>query len=178
MITKIISGGQTGADRAGLNVAIELGIEHGGWAPKGFFAEDGRIPSCYKLKEYPVDGYPARTEQNILDSDGTVVFTYGRPAPDSGSELTLKLARRHKIPVLHIDLHKPPADSAKKLIEWFRKHEIKTLNVAGSRSSDNRTVVSVGHQTRLILKAAILVYHHIIADRLPRPQPPQEEHAN
>lgn len=76
MIKKTLSGGQTGADRAGLNVAIELGLDHGGWAPKGFAAEDGIIPKIYNLKEMPVRGYPSRTEQNILDSDATAIFYY------------------------------------------------------------------------------------------------------
>ena len=76
MIQKIISGGQTGADQAALDAAIKLGISHGGWIPKGRITEHGPLPDRYKLQEMPTDSYPARTEQNIIDSDGTV--NYGR----------------------------------------------------------------------------------------------------
>ena len=77
MIDKIISGGQTGADRAALDVAIELGIPHGGWVPKGRKTEAGRLPAKYQLKEMPTDSYPERTEQNVLDSDGTLIISHG-----------------------------------------------------------------------------------------------------
>lgn len=89
MIEKIISGGQTGADRAGLDVAIELGIPHGGWIPKGRKTEEGPLPAKYKLKEMRTTSYPKRTEKNILDSDGTVIFTFGKLT--GGSELTRRL---------------------------------------------------------------------------------------
>ena len=72
MIQKIISGGQTGADQAALDAAIKLGISHGGWIPKGRITEDGPLLDKYKLQEMPTDSYPARTEQNVIDSDGTV----------------------------------------------------------------------------------------------------------
>ena len=78
MIKKIISGGQTGADQAGLEAAIELGIAHGGWIPKGRKTEDGPLPAKYKLKEMGTTSYPKRTEQNILDSEGTVIYNVGK----------------------------------------------------------------------------------------------------
>ncbi len=76
MITRIISGAQTGADRAGIDAAIESGIPYGGWIPKGRKAEDGTVPETYtELQELIRGGYPKRTEQNVIDSDGTVIFT-------------------------------------------------------------------------------------------------------
>jgi hypothetical protein len=72
---EIVSGGQTGADRATLNVAIALGLEHGGWCPKGWRAEDGSIDLRYQLKEATTSRYVRRTEWNVRDSDGTVIFT-------------------------------------------------------------------------------------------------------
>ena len=102
MIKKIISGGQTGADRAALDAAIESGFEHGGWAPKGMKAEDGRIPDKYNLKEMPTSSYPKRTEQNIVDSDGTIIVSHGPLT--GGSLLTQNLAIDHHKPCKHIDL--------------------------------------------------------------------------
>jgi hypothetical protein len=78
MLTKIISGGQTGADRAALDAAIEYGVPHGGWIPKGRRTEDGRLPDRYILQETSNIGYPQRTKLNILDSDGTLIFSHGK----------------------------------------------------------------------------------------------------
>ncbi len=78
MLKKIISGGQTGADQAALDAAIKLGIPHGGWIPKGRSTENGKLPDKYKLKEMPTKSYPNRTEQNVIDSDGTLIITHGK----------------------------------------------------------------------------------------------------
>ncbi len=78
MIKRIISGGQTGADQAALDVAIKLDISHGGWIPKGRLTEDGPLPDKYKLQEMPTSSYPKRTEKNILDSDGTLILSHGK----------------------------------------------------------------------------------------------------
>ena len=102
MITKIISGGQTGADQAALDAAIELGIEHGGWVPKGRKTENGRLPKRYRVKEITSIDYETRTELNILDSDGTLIFTHGKLADES--VLTKRLAQKHNKPCLHIDI--------------------------------------------------------------------------
>lgn len=134
MIQKIISGGQTGADQAGLDVAIELGIPHGGWIPKGRKTEDGILPEKYHLKEMPTTSYPKRTEQNIVDSDATIVFSYGPLS--GGSALTARLAKKHGKPLLYIDLDKIDIESAaKKVRGWLSNHPTKRLNVAGSRAS-------------------------------------------
>src|SRR4029077_12697814 len=78
MLRKIISGGQSGADRAGLDFAIETGLEHGGYVPRGRKAEDGKIDDRYNMVELSTTSYPARTRRNIEESDGTVIFSLER----------------------------------------------------------------------------------------------------
>ncbi|ABW68524.1 putative molybdenum carrier protein [Desulfosudis oleivorans] len=132
-LKKIISGGQTGADRAGLDAAMDAGIEYGGWLPKGRKAEDGIVPARYtKLQELSRGGYPKRTEQNVIDSDGTIIFTFGRLT--GGSDLTRQLAEKHGRPWLHIDLTRI-ADPVTEIQDWLRTNKIKVLNIAGSRES-------------------------------------------
>ena len=128
---KIVSGGQTGVDRAALDVALELGLPCGGWCPKGRRAEDGTIPEHYPLQETATDAYPERTELNVRDSDATLVLTRGKP--DRGTALTVKLARRLRKPCRIIDLATPEATQA--IRTWLIAHEVKTLNVAGPRES-------------------------------------------
>jgi len=134
MIAKIISGGQTGADRGGLDAAIELNIPHGGRCPRGRLAEDGVIPVKYRLQEMNSPDYLKRTEQNIVDSDATVVFTYG--APSGGSKRTVQFAARHKRPCLHADLTRPADAVVEQVKTWLETlGEGIVLNVAGSRES-------------------------------------------
>lgn len=129
----IISGGQTGADRAALDFAIKHGIPQGGWCPKGRKALDGPLDERYKLRETPSDGYPERTEWNVRDSDATVVFTLADP-PSGGSKKTLTLAKKHKKPSLH--LHRGLLAVPDKLVAFLEKHQpVRRLNVAGSRES-------------------------------------------
>ena len=130
-LRKIVSGGQTGVDRAALDVAIALGIAHGGWCPAGRLAEDGRIPPHYALRETESSVYGVRTEWNVRDSDGTLVLATG--APRGGSALTCQLARTHGKPLLVVDLAKPPPPTA--VHDWLAAHAIGTLNVAGPRAS-------------------------------------------
>ena len=87
MIEKIISGGQTGADQGALDAAINLGIPHGGWIPKGRITEDGPLPDRYNLIEMPSASYPDRTRKNIRESDGTLILSHSRLT--SGSELQI-----------------------------------------------------------------------------------------
>jgi hypothetical protein len=134
MIEKIISGGQTGADQAGLNVAIELGLPHGGSCPRGRKSEAGRIPERYNLVEHESSDYPPRTAANVRDSDGTVVFTLG--APERGSALTIDLCERAFKPSLHLDLERVSTEEAARLLKtWIEEKKIKVLNVAGNRES-------------------------------------------
>ena len=149
MIKKIISGGQTGADRAALDVAIELGIPHGGWIPKGRKTEDGKLPEKYQLKEMPTESYLKRTEKNVIDSDGTLIVSHGKLT--GGSELTLQLAIQHKKKLLHIDLNEIRGFSAAQLIQsWIVRNGIKTLNVAGPKKSKDPDIYE---DTARLLKA-------------------------
>ena len=133
-IKKIISGGQTGADQGALDIAIKLGIPHGGWIPKGRLTEDGPLPDKYALNEMPTASYPKRTEKNILDSDGTMILSYGPLA--GGSSLTMKLAKKHKKPVFHLDLNSMFIFKAVEDVNaWISEYQIEVLNVAGSRAS-------------------------------------------
>jgi hypothetical protein len=132
-IEKIISGGQTGVDRAALDVAMELGIPCGGWCPKGRRAEDGRIPEHYPLQEASSKEYPVRTRLNVEDSDGTLVLTSG--SPKGGTALTLKLAQQLHKPFLLIDLARDAAPSVFRL--WLQKNHILILNVAGPREGES-----------------------------------------
>lgn len=130
---KIISGGQTGVDRAALDAAIEAGIPHGGWCPRGRLAEDGRIPDEYELVETESPDYPARTEQNVLDADATLILHRGPLS--GGTVLTLRMAERYGRPSLVVDLDDglDPAD----VRSWLEGRSVETLNVAGPRESQN-----------------------------------------
>ena len=141
-IKKVVSGGQTGVDRAALDAALAFGIPCGGWCPKGRLAEDGPIPARYPLNETPSCDYPARTEWNVRDSDGTLVLSWGRPS--GGTALTIALARRLKRPCLVIDLE--PADlSCEKIAAWIDLHDVAVLNVAGPRESAGLPIYRKAH---------------------------------
>jgi hypothetical protein len=132
-ITKIISGGQTGADKAGLDVALAHDFPHGGWCPKGRKAEDGPIDAKYDLIETPSANYLQRTEWNVRDSDGTVVFTMAKEIT-GGSMRTIDFAKKHNKPCLHVS----QADSTLPesiVTQFIKQHGIKLLNIAGSRES-------------------------------------------
>lgn len=134
MIEKIISGGQTGADQGALDAAIALGVEHGGWIPKGRKTEIGPLPKKYHLKEMVSPSYPKRTEKNVLDSQGTLILTNGRLT--GGSSLTKKYAVQHGLPWLHVNLDKVAIPEAIDMVKcWVKENRIKALNVAGSRES-------------------------------------------
>ena len=161
MIEKIISGGQTGADRAALDVAIELGIEHGGWIPKGRKTENGLLPDKYKLQEMSTASYPKRTEQNILDSDGTLLICHGKLT--GGSALTYKLAKKHGRPCLHVDVNKTNGFRAAVLvISWIIEHGIEVLNVAGPRASKDPEIYQ---NTKDILETVL--HLGIVQDNMP-----------
>lgn len=134
MLKKIISGGQTGADRAALDFAIRHKIPHGGWVPNGRIAEDGPLPKKYKLTEMPTDSYHARTEMNVEGSDGTVIISHG--AISGGSAYTEEMATKHSKPCLHLDLNQVDVLPASlELLDWVDETGIETLNVAGPRAS-------------------------------------------
>jgi predicted Rossmann-fold nucleotide-binding protein len=132
---KIISGGQTGVDRAALAVALKHGIEAGGWCPAGRLDEFGRIPDQYPVQELAVGGFSERTLQNVKDSDGTVIIYPGKLG--SGTEQTVRFCIEQRRPHQLIDASKISAKVGAKLISDFvRKHKIDFLNVAGPRQSE------------------------------------------
>ena len=139
MIKKIISGGQTGADQAALDAAIKLGIPHGGWIPKGRLTENGPLSKKYALTEMPVTSYTLRTEQNVIDSNGTLIISHGKLT--EGSDYTRKMALKHHRSWLHIDLNKIPAFKAANMIRtWIKENGIEILNVAGPRKSKDNLI--------------------------------------
>ena len=141
MIKKIISGGQTGADRAALDVAITLGIPHSGWIPKGRMTEDGPLPAKYQLKEMPTDSYEARTEQNVLDSDGTLIIARGKLT--GGTDYTREITLRHRKQMLWIDLDLiGHYDAALLAASWIKLQRVNILNIAGPKASEDNQIYS------------------------------------
>lgn len=135
-LRKIISGGQTGADRGALDAALEAGFPCGGWCPEGRKAEDGPIDARYPVQVLPGAGYRKRTIRNIQDSDGTVIFCGGQPI--GGSALTFDQCKRLGKPCLVIDTRElTPSRAAETLVEALELHHIQVLNVAGA--SESRT---------------------------------------
>lgn len=136
-MNRIISGGQTGADRAALDAAITVGIAHGGWCPKGRRAEDGVIPNRYDLHETRSPNSAVRTRRNVFDAGGTVLFTRGEPT--GGSRLTAAIAREADKPLLQLDVEfiQKHFEAARDTFnDWIERHDIRVLNVAGSRESE------------------------------------------
>ena len=150
MLQKIISGGQTGADRAALDWAVaHPGIDHGGWCPLNRLAEDGRIDDRYLLQETPHDGYSQRTEWNVRESDATVIFSIATELT-GGSLLTLELARQWKRPALHVS-QKKTENPGETLRQFVDDHFVETLNVAGPRISGEP---GIGEFVRTVLDDA------------------------
>lgn len=153
MLEKIISGGQTGADQGALDAAIEAGLAHGGWIPKGRKTESGPLPAAYQLKEMPTTAYPPRTARNVAEADATVIVSHG--PLKGGSLLTQTLARNQAKPVLHLDLSQTAAfAAARQLSDWLRESGIRVLNVAGPRASEDPAIYQ---KTRDIITTAILL---------------------
>lgn len=132
----MISGGQTGVDRAALDVAIELGLPHGGWCPSGRKAEDGPIPGRYALRETDSPRYDIRTARNVADSDGTLIIYRG--ILQGGTALTRDYARRQGKPLLLVDLDHPVFPEFVR--GWLVAENIHVLNVAGPRESQSNGI--------------------------------------
>ena len=144
-LDKIISGGQTGVDRAALDVALELAIPCGGWCPLGRRSEDGAIPDHYPLQEAPTANYADRTALNVRDSDATLILA---KAPlRGGTALTQKFAERYRRPCLVVDPRE--AKSVAMVLEWLTANHVKVLNVAGPREGLRQ---DVAHSAALFLK--------------------------
>ena len=148
---RVISGGQTGVDRAALDVALRLGIPCGGWCPRGRLAEDGPLALTYPLCETPSTDYAERTLWNVRDSDGTLILTYGKPL--GGTALTRVFALKEDKPFLAVDLIESPSVAPAR--EWIREHAIRILNVAGPRTS---TCPGVYDLAVLFLESLLIPY--------------------
>jgi hypothetical protein len=140
-VERIISGGQTGVDRAALDVALRWGLSHGGWCPRGRLAEDGVIPAQYQLRQTESADYPVRTERNVIDSDGTLIIYRTRLV--GGTALTRRLAVKHQRPCCVVDLARRVRTA--RVRRWLVQHAIRNLNVAGPRES---SAPGIGRATR------------------------------
>jgi hypothetical protein len=166
MIKKIISGGQTGADRAALDVAIRLGIPHSGWILKGRITERGPLPERYRLQEMPTDSHPARTEQNVIDSDGTLIVARGSLTGET--DYTRQMTLKHKKQLLGIDLEQTNLyDAASLVASWIKMRRIEILNVAGPRASKDRQIYP---DVIMILERAIKILRDEERDSHTKPQ--------
>lgn len=168
-IKEIVSGGQTGVDRAALDVAIEHNIPHGGWCPYGRKAEDGIIPAKYNLKESPtptpeenidVDAiYKKRTELNARDSDGTLIII--KDAPIGGTLYTIEMAQKHKKPylVFYISTN----SDIREAVDWIIMNNIHKLNVAGPRASQTANIYNFSYVVlQQLLNHLLLIKNHPI----------------
>lgn len=145
----VISGGQTGVDRAALDAAQKLEIPVAGWCPRGRRAEDGQIPLDYPLTETDSWNYAVRTECNVRDSDGTLIIA--REALSGGTKLTAGLARRHDRPLHVVILDGNPAensrtDEVQSVVDWIVARKIRVLNVAGPRGSSDDQIQDIAEQ--------------------------------
>ena len=130
---KIISGGQTGVDRAALDFALNHYIPCGGWCPKGRLAEDGEIPDKYPLTETSTSDYKQRTEKNIIDSNVSLIIHAGRM--DKGTKLTIELCKEYHKPVFLINTKVKHLKTD--IIRWIEENNIDVLNIAGPRESNS-----------------------------------------
>jgi len=141
-LRKIISGGQTGVDRAALDVARVHDVPVGGWCPRGRRAEDGAIPERYPLRETPSEEYAQRTAWNVRDSDGTLIIA---PAPlEGGTAFTREEAEDQGKPVLHVRPNDPvPVPMIR---AWGTENGVRLLNVAGPRASEVEGIYEDAYQ--------------------------------
>ena len=151
LLSRIVSGGQTGVDRAALDAAIAAGIETGGWCPRDRRCEDGIIPAHYPLRETASRSYAVRTEWNVRDSNGTLILVLDRIS--SGTRLTVDSAKAQSQP-LRIEYLIPEARPGllneevalerrvAEVADWIRREQIQTLNIAGPRGSSRQDVYS------------------------------------
>jgi len=166
---KIISGGQTGVDRAALDAAMEKGMEVGGWCPRDRRSEEGAIPVHYPLKETAARSYAVRTERNVMDSDGTLILVLNEIS--SGTRLTVDAARAQGKPLKIEHLANPvsggllmaensSAEQADSVVDWIQCHKIRVLNVAGPRGSSSPEIYPKAR-----------AFMELVLDRLPTDAP-------
>jgi hypothetical protein len=148
---KIISGGQTGVDRAALDFAIQSGFAHGGWCPRGRLAEDGVIPPIYRLRETDSAAYDERTEKNVLDSEATLIVTRAKEL-SGGTTFTKTCAEQQGRPLLVVYERDGVSSSATALSKFLKRNKVRTLNVAGPRESQ---ALGLGKFVRELLVTAL-----------------------
>jgi Circularly permutated YpsA SLOG family len=147
-LVRIVSGGQTGVDRAALDAAIAFGLPCGGWVPRGRRAEDGTVPHRYPMRETRRRAYAERTFRNVRDADGTLILARGMPT--GGTALTVALARRLGKPHLLVDLQAAPDPTT--ISDWIEGQHIRVLNIAGPRES---ACPGIYDQARALLEALL-----------------------
>jgi hypothetical protein len=153
MLKKIMSGGQIGADQAALDIAIKMGIPHGGWIQKGRKIQGGILPEKYQLQEMSTSSFKDRIEKNVKASDGTLIIAHGDLA--GGADYSRKMARKHGRPCLFINLNETSSFSAATGISrWIKENRIEILNVTGSRASEDSKIYK---DTMDIVERAILL---------------------
>ena len=135
----LVTGGQTGVDRATLDMALALFLPVRGWCPKGRLAEDGTIPAIYPLQETTSAEYAVRTEWNVRDSDATMILAYG--SLEGGTKLTADLTQKYNRPVLVLNAMTFNQRDVDRFHQWIRDKHIRILNVAGPRESANPGVI-------------------------------------
>jgi hypothetical protein len=144
-ILKIISGGQTGVDRAALDFALGNGFACGGWCPAGRKAEDGPIPESYPLRESPVESYEVRTRMNVTEAGGSLIIHKG--TMDRGTDLCHRYCLEYGKPVFVIDLSGSYSKEA--FMQWCRENKVSVLNIAGPRESNAE---GIGRETKTLLE--------------------------
>lgn len=146
LLLKIVSGAQTGVDRAALDAALAFHVPSGGWCPAGRLAEDGIIPASYPVTELASGGYRDRTRQNVIDSDGTVLIFFNRL--QGGTLLTLRYCEQFNRPHLMIDAYQlNPVRAAADIARFVTDQHISVLNFAGPRASSNAHAYSYTLET-------------------------------
>jgi hypothetical protein len=155
MIEKIMSGGQTGVDRAALDVAIALGIQIGGFVPANYRADDGQVPERYRqfMQCTSSPEYEERTRRNVEESDATAIVSRGQPV--AGTALTVSCCRSSRKAYIVIDVADPRAID--KLASWISRTSPRVLNVAGPRE---RTHPGIGRDAAIVLRAALVAASH------------------
>lgn len=152
MIEKILSGGQTGVDRAALDAAMELGIECGGWCPAERHADDGPIAPRYPLQETADMDHTVRTENNVRDSDGTLMFYRGKL--QGGTAYAVLMAEKLGRPALAIDIDRPPAPG--EVLDWLERHRIRRVHIGGQREATSPGIYDgAGRLIREILRLSL-----------------------
>jgi hypothetical protein len=145
-IQKVISGGQTGVDRAALDAALSNNIEIGGYVPRGRRAEDGKIRKKYTgLSETDSEDYAERTRLNVINSDATLLITNGELK--GGSKLTAEVAIKYRKPLIHVDLSRSgPNETSAAIEEWLDELQPRVLNIAGPRASEDAEIYRLAYE--------------------------------